>query len=85
MCGFLGGILGGVVSDGLLKQGRSLSVARKVPIVVGMLLSMSMIVCNYTDSHVLVVLFMALSFFGKGSARSAGPSTPTPRRARSRA
>ena len=66
VCGFLGGILGGVVSDGLLKQGRSLSVARKVPIVVGMLLSMSMIVCNYTDSHVLVVLFMALSFFGRG-------------------
>jgi len=66
VCGFLGGILGGVVSDALLKQGRSLSVARKVPIVFGMLLSMSMIVCNYTDSHVLVVLFMALSFFGKG-------------------
>ncbi|AFJ84587.1 MULTISPECIES: MFS transporter [Burkholderia] len=66
VCGFLGGILGGIVSDALLKQGRSLSVARKVPIVIGMLLSMSMIVCNYTDSHVLVVLFMALSFFGKG-------------------
>ncbi|KWF61151.1 MFS transporter [Burkholderia pseudomultivorans] len=66
VCGFLGGILGGVVSDALLRQGRSLSVARKVPIVIGMLLSMSMLVCNYTDSHVLVVLFMALSFFGKG-------------------
>nr|WP_249185273.1 MFS transporter [Burkholderia cenocepacia] len=66
VCGFLGGILGGVVSDALLRQGRSLSVARKVPIVIGMLLSMSMIVCNYTDSHVIVVVFMALSFFGKG-------------------
>lgn len=49
-----------------LPASASLSVARKMPIVIGMLLSMSMIVCNYTESHVLVVLFMALSFFGKG-------------------
>lgn len=49
-----------------LPASASLSVARKVPIVIGMLLSMSMIVCNYTESNVLVVLFMALSFFGKG-------------------
>jgi ACS family glucarate transporter-like MFS transporter len=66
VCGFLGGILGGILSDWLLKRGHSLTVARKVPIVAGMLLSMSMIVCNYTDSHVLVVTIMALSFFGKG-------------------
>ena len=31
-----------------------------------MLLSMSMIACNYLDSSVLVVAVMALAFFGKG-------------------
>ena len=66
VCGFAGGVLGGVWSDRLLKAGRSLTVARKTPIVVGMLLSMSMILCNYVDAQWLVVVIMALSFFGKG-------------------
>lgn len=64
--GFIGGVLGGVISDFLLKKGCSLSVARKTPIVLGMLLSMSMIICNYVSSPVVVVAIMALSFFGKG-------------------
>jgi len=64
--GFVGGNLGGLFSDHLLKKGASLSVARKVPIVAGMLLSMSMIFCNFTDVEWMVVAFMALSYFGKG-------------------
>ena len=64
--GFAGGVLGGVISDWLMKRGYSLTVARKVPIVLGMLLSMSMVVCNYVDDPAVVVGFMALSFFGKG-------------------
>lgn len=66
ICGFLGGILGGVFSDFLLRRGNSLSVARKTPIVLGMALSMSMIVCNYVEADWVVVAFMALAFFGKG-------------------
>ncbi len=64
--GFVGGNLGGIFSDYLLKKGNSLSVARKVPIVTGMLLSMSMIFCNYTAVEWIVIAFMALSYFGKG-------------------
>ncbi|HEY5124355.1 MAG TPA: MFS transporter [Ignavibacteria bacterium] len=64
--GFTGGNLGGIFSDYLLKKGTSLSVARKVPIVIGMLLSMSMIFCNYTGVEWMVVALMALSYFGKG-------------------
>lgn len=64
--GFVGGNLGGIFSDYLLKKGASLSVARKVPIVIGMLLSMSMIFCNYTGVEWMVVALMALSYFGKG-------------------
>ncbi|MYM87843.1 MFS transporter [Rugamonas sp. FT82W] len=66
VAGFLGGVLGGVISDRLIKSGKSLSVARKTPIVGGMLLAMSMIVCNYVDADWLVVLVMSLAFFGKG-------------------
>jgi ACS family glucarate transporter-like MFS transporter len=68
LCGCVGGILGGRFSDSLLKRGCSLSFARKLPIVLGMLLSCSMIVCNYTPggADVSVVAIMCLAFFGKG-------------------
>ncbi len=64
--GFAGGVLGGVVSDILIKRGHSLTVARKIPIVLGMLLATSIILCNYTDNTIIVVALMALAFFGKG-------------------
>jgi ACS family glucarate transporter-like MFS transporter len=66
ICGFSGGVLGGVWSDFMLRRGWSLTAARKTPIVTGMLLSVSMIICNYVDAPWLVVLIMALAFFGKG-------------------
>ena len=66
ICGFVGGVLGGVFSDFMLRMKFSLSVARKTPIVLGMLMSMIMVACNYTDIQWLVVALMALSFFGKG-------------------
>ncbi|EHB0322838.1 MFS transporter [Salmonella enterica] len=66
ICGFAGGILGGVCSDWLLKKGMNITAARKIPIVFGMLLATSLILCNYIESHVVVVSLMALAFFGKG-------------------
>jgi ACS family glucarate transporter-like MFS transporter len=66
LCGFVGGILGGVCSDALLRVGYSLTVARKAPIIAGMLLSVTMIGCNYTHSQTVVMALMSLAFFGKG-------------------
>jgi D-galactonate transporter len=66
ICGFSGGVLGGVFSDSLIRRGRSLTVARKVPIVGGMLLSSCIIGCNYVDTDWVVVALMSLAFFGKG-------------------
>jgi ACS family glucarate transporter-like MFS transporter len=66
VAGFLGGVLGGVISDRMIKSGKSLSAARKTPIVCGMLLATSMIVCNYVDADWIVVMVMSLAFFGKG-------------------
>ncbi|CAO3358983.1 MFS transporter [Azospirillum palustre] len=66
ICGFAGGILGGLMSDAMLRRGYSLTAARKTPIVLGMLMSMAMIACNYTDLQWVVVSLMALAFFGKG-------------------
>lgn len=66
LCGFIGGVLGGVISDWLMRKTGSLNIARKTPIVLGMLLSTSMVVCNYVETDWVVVLFMATAFFGKG-------------------
>jgi MFS transporter, ACS family, glucarate transporter len=66
ICGFVGGVLGGIISDFMLRRGFSLTAARKTPIVAGMLLSMAMVICNYVSAESAVIFFMALSFFGKG-------------------
>jgi ACS family glucarate transporter-like MFS transporter len=66
LCAFSGGILGGRFSDSLLRRGCSLTFARKTPIVLGMLLSCSMIICNYVRAEWVVVAIMCLAFFGKG-------------------
>jgi ACS family glucarate transporter-like MFS transporter len=65
-CGFVGGVLGGMLSDWLLRRGASLTVARKVPVVGGMLLALVILACNYSDSNTTILVFMSLAFFGKG-------------------
>ena len=66
LCGGFGGILGGIISDELLRRGYSLSFSRKLPIMAGMALSMTIIACNYAGSQSIMLLFMSISFFGKG-------------------
>ena len=66
LCGFAGGILGGVISDRLLRAGCSLTFARKLPIVLGMALATTMIACNFVSTSFAVMILMSISFFGKG-------------------
>lgn len=66
LCGLAGGVIGGVFSDSLLRRGYSLTVARKIPIVAGLLLSVSMVACNYVSAEWAVIFIMCLAFFGKG-------------------
>jgi len=66
LCGFFGGVVGGLFSDFMLHRGWSLAAARKTPIVLGMLLSVSMIACNYVRADWMVVGIMSLAFLGKG-------------------
>lgn len=66
LCGCIGGISTGFFSDYLLKRTGSLTAARKTPITIGLLLSASIIGCNYVSADWMVVLLMSLAFFGKG-------------------
>ena len=68
IAGFVGGVLGGMVSDYLLKRGMGLSPARKTVIIIGLVISCAILACNYTDSQAMIMLFMSVAFFGKGVA-----------------
>jgi MFS transporter, ACS family, glucarate transporter len=66
LCGFAGGIAGGMLSDLLLRRGRTLTLARKLPICIGMLMASSIMLCNFVSAEWLVVTIMGVAFFGKG-------------------
>jgi ACS family glucarate transporter-like MFS transporter len=66
VCGFVGGVLGGIFSDWLLRRGHSLTFARKVPVVAGMLMALAILGCNYAEGNAAMLAFMSLAFFGKG-------------------
>ncbi|MED3881824.1 MFS transporter [Priestia megaterium] len=68
LAAFVGVLLSGFVSDALVKKGVSLGIARKTPIIVGLLLSTSIIGANYVNSTSLIIMFMAIAFFGNGLA-----------------
>ncbi|MCX8477463.1 MAG: MFS transporter [Sphingomonas sp.] len=68
LCGFVGGLAGGYVSDRILKRTGSLDWARKGPLVVGMLLATAIIGCVWAEQEWLVVTLMSVAFFGKGVA-----------------
>ncbi len=68
LAAFAGLLLSGFLSDHLVKRGVSLGIARKTPVIAGLLLSVSIIGANYVTSPALIVFFMALAFFGNGLA-----------------
>ena len=68
LAAFAGLITSGFLSDYLLRKNVSINIARKAPVIFGLLLSASIIGANYVDSPALIIFFMALAFFGNGFA-----------------
>jgi len=68
LAAFVGVLSSGLLSDALVRRGVSLGAARKTPIVVGLLLSASIIGANYVDTPALIIAYMTLAFFGNGLA-----------------
>ena len=68
LAAFAGVLLSGFSSDALVRKGYSGATARKGPVLLGMLLSISIIGANYTDQTFLVILFLSIAFFGNGLA-----------------
>ncbi|MEO6801702.1 MAG: MFS transporter [Granulicella sp.] len=65
---FFGVLSGGFVSDLMLRRGATLTVARKVPIIFGLLLSTSIIGANYVVNPIYITAFFTLAFFGSAFA-----------------
>jgi ACS family D-galactonate transporter-like MFS transporter len=61
-------LLSGFLSDNLINKGRSVSMARKTPIIIGLILSGSIVGANYVNDTALIISFMSLAFFGAGMA-----------------
>jgi len=61
-----GVLLGGYFSDILLRRTGSANVARKLPIVAGLLLAATIIAANYVDDNAIVIAIMSIAFFGQG-------------------
>jgi ACS family D-galactonate transporter-like MFS transporter len=61
-----GVLIGGWVSDMLIKRTGSASIGRKLPIVAGLLLASTIVGANYVDNNVFVIGIMSVAFFGQG-------------------
>jgi ACS family D-galactonate transporter-like MFS transporter len=62
----IGVMFGGWVSDRLLERTGSANVARKLPIIAGLLMASTIIAANYVDSDGVVIAILSLAFFGQG-------------------
>ena len=63
-----GVLFGGWLSDWLLKRGRSANIARKLPIITGLLLASVIVTANYVDNDYKVIGILSLAFFAQGMA-----------------
>ncbi len=68
IAGAVGVFLGGILSDMLLKKTGSANLARKLPVILGLLLASVIILANYVpaDNNTLVIGIMSVAFFGQG-------------------
>ncbi|MFM0643075.1 MFS transporter [Paraburkholderia bryophila] len=64
----IGVMFGGFFSDWLLRRGKSANVARKLPIIAGLLLASTIILANYVESNAVVIVILSVAFFAQGMA-----------------
>lgn len=62
----LGTLVGGWLSDALLSRGYSLNVARKLPVIAGLLTASIIVLANYVESDALVIAILCVAYFAQG-------------------
>jgi ACS family D-galactonate transporter-like MFS transporter len=64
----LGTLAAGSWSDWMLRRGVATTIARKTPIISGLILSMIVIFDNFVNNPALVITFFSIAFFAQGMA-----------------
>lgn len=62
----VGVLSGGVCSDLLLRRTGSANIARKLPIIAGLLLASTIVIANFVTQDAWVIAVMSIAFFGQG-------------------
>ena len=70
LAGFFGILFAGFLSDMLLRRGASLNLARKAPVIAGLLIASCVVLANYVQSNAAVVAILSVSFFAQAMSSS---------------
>ena len=61
-----GVMFGGWIGDVMIRRGISVNVARKTPMVLGLLFTGAIVLANFTSSNTLVIFILSFAFFAQG-------------------
>jgi ACS family D-galactonate transporter-like MFS transporter len=64
----IGVLFGGWWSDRMLRRGHSPNVARKLPIILGLLLASTIVAANFVSDNNVVIAILSIAFFAQGMA-----------------
>ena len=70
IAGFLGILFAGWWSDIMLRRGVSLNMARKLPVITGLVFASSIVICNWVDNDNVVIAILSLAFFAQSMSSS---------------
>lgn len=76
LAAFAGVLVAGFWSDSLLTRGKSLSLARKLPVITGLLVATVIVAANYVESSFLIVAVLAVAFFAQGMSGTSWAAVP---------
>ncbi len=62
----VGVLVGGFVSDRIIRSSGNATLGRKLPIIVGLMMCSTMVAANYVESNTIVIAIMSFAFFGQG-------------------
>jgi MFS transporter, ACS family, D-galactonate transporter len=62
----VGVLVGGWVSDMIIRRTGSATLGRKLPILSGLLLASTIVIANFVDSDQVVIAVLSVAFFGQG-------------------
>jgi ACS family D-galactonate transporter-like MFS transporter len=70
LAGFFGILFAGWLSDTLLRRGASLNLARKLPVITGLLVASTIVLANYVQGNAAVVAILSVAFFAQAMSSS---------------